>query len=83
MCIFCNSKNNNNYVNRLLLTFVYVLFFVNCYFEILFATHFTNENKIIYIKTHKKLLYLCIEKETSIQKYVERLIRDDIENKKM
>ena len=46
-----------------------------------------NKDKMIHIRldknTHKKLLYLCIEKEISIQKYVEKLIKDNIENKKM
>ena len=45
------------------------------------------KNKMIHIRldkeTHKKLLYLCIEKEISIQKYVEGLIKNAIENKKM
>jgi predicted HicB family RNase H-like nuclease len=45
------------------------------------------KSKMVHIRLdkemHKKLLYLCIEKEISIQKYVERLIKDDIENKKM
>jgi predicted HicB family RNase H-like nuclease len=45
------------------------------------------KSKMVHIRldkeTHKKLLYLCIEKETSIQKYVERLIENDIEDKKM
>jgi len=45
------------------------------------------KNKMIHIRldleVHKKLSHICIEKETSIQKYVERLIKDDIENKKV
>ena len=45
------------------------------------------KNKMIHIRldkeTHKKLLYLCIEKEISIQKYVEKLIEDNVRNKKM
>ena len=45
------------------------------------------KSKMIHIRLnkeiHKKLLYLCIEKETSIQKYVEGLIKDDIKNKKV
>ena len=45
------------------------------------------KSKMIHIRldkeTHKKLLYLCLEKEISIQKYVEGLIKDDIKNKKV
>ena len=45
------------------------------------------KNKMIHIRldknTHKQLLYLCIENETSIQKYVEGLIKDGLANKKM
>jgi len=43
--------------------------------------------KMIHIRLdkemHKKLLHLCIEKEISVQKYIEGLIKDDIEDKKM
>jgi len=46
-----------------------------------------NKSKMVHIRLdkeiHKKLLYLCIEKETSIQKYVEKLIRNGIKNKKV
>ena len=45
------------------------------------------KSKMIHIRldkgTHKKLLYLCIEKEVSIQKYIEGLIKNAIENKKV
>lgn len=45
------------------------------------------KQKMIHIRldseTYKGLGHICVEKETSIQKYIEGLIKDGIKNEKM